>query len=399
MRTKLILLLMLLSSCIILSSCIPSQQLNSRALVQAIGLDYENDEIQLTLQIFSPAAEGANGLGASSKNAKIIESQGKTISEAVQNANLVQGKEVFVGHNRIIILGTNFVQNKLNEALSYFSSIQIARKNASIVIGESKASEIIKADINQGILPAETLQKIIENNSNKGLIENIMFYEFVRAYQSDEEGALLPVFSLNQSKQTIPTVTNQNEKKNKGETLEKVSNLQISGMAVLKQGKIVGKLDENETQGVLWIRNTIQNTKLVTSTDKFKIISLDFYHTKSKITPSINGDNIKLIINIDCQSTLNEAILYEHSNITSSDIQDIKKVAAKKIEEKCLKAYNKTINEYNVDVLNFGRIIEKNDKELWKKLKNNWEDNAHKIKFEIHASVDTNRVGLNFEKS
>ena len=52
--------------------------------------------IRMTFQVFSPAVEGGGGISATADNAKIIESSGQTVSEAVQNATMVQGKQLFV---------------------------------------------------------------------------------------------------------------------------------------------------------------------------------------------------------------------------------------------------------------------------------------------------------------
>jgi spore germination protein KC len=396
-KKRLTLLLTILFSSFLLSSCIPVKQLNERALVQAIGIDYEEQLIRLTLQIFSPASEEANGLGASARNAKIIESEGNTLTQAFTNANLLQGKEVFIGHNGIIILGRSFIENNLEEALSYFSSIPIARKNASLVIAENGAREIIKANINQGILPAQALQNIIQNNENNGLIQNMKFYEFLRIYQTANEAAVVPIISL-RFQHTIKTA-NQNNAQSQQGNIQEISSLTIDGMAIIANGTFVGKLNAEETRGALWIRNAIKETNIVTATDTFMVAALDIYKAKSKLKPVIHDDNIKFILHINCEAILNETILKKGKVVNKNDIEKVKKAAAEEITRDCKMAFQKAIIEYRCDIFHLSRLLEKEDYQLWNKLKDNWAENIKQIEFDVNVTVKTNRLGLSLDKT
>jgi len=51
---KAVVLLLAVCSLFCMTSCVDSEQLKEIAVVQAIGIDYDKDEFQLTLQIYSP---------------------------------------------------------------------------------------------------------------------------------------------------------------------------------------------------------------------------------------------------------------------------------------------------------------------------------------------------------
>ena len=124
----------------------------------------------MTFQVFSPAVEGGGGISATADNAKIIEASGNTVSEAVQNAMMVQGKQLFVGHNRIVILGAELAKRGLEQPLSYFSANAWSRQGVYLAVASDTANEILTAKINQGILPAETLEKIVQNAEDNGAV-------------------------------------------------------------------------------------------------------------------------------------------------------------------------------------------------------------------------------------
>ena len=70
-----LLLLLILSAVFPLSGCLSPIQLNRQAIVQGIGIDYQDGKYRLTFQVFSPSdAAGGSNIGASADNAKIIKS-------------------------------------------------------------------------------------------------------------------------------------------------------------------------------------------------------------------------------------------------------------------------------------------------------------------------------------
>ncbi|MEG0570196.1 MAG: hypothetical protein RR497_00950, partial [Oscillospiraceae bacterium] len=106
MRKKIFVVAICLCLCtVMLSSCSGSVKLSERALVQGIGIDSDGEKIVLTLQIFSPSGGNKGELAATSENAKLIRSTGNTLAFAIENASLTQGKEIFLGHARVIVIG------------------------------------------------------------------------------------------------------------------------------------------------------------------------------------------------------------------------------------------------------------------------------------------------------
>ena len=173
-----LLLLLILSAVFPLSGCLSPIQLNRQAIVQGIGIDYQDGKYRLTFQVFSPSdAAGGSNIGASADNAKIICSEGATVSDAVQNGVRVQGKELFIGQNRVIVLGMGAAQHDLEESIAYFGTNVASRQNAHILVSATTAEEIISMKINQGILPAETLERITENARMNGLAHSVRLFE------------------------------------------------------------------------------------------------------------------------------------------------------------------------------------------------------------------------------
>lgn len=403
LKKKLILLTLILISCTFFTGCIPTVQLNERALVQAIGIDWEDNKIKLTMQVFSPNTGGGSNIGASVENAKIIQASGANITEAMQNATLSQGKKLFIGHNRIIIIGSDLAKKGLKQELVYLTTNAEARKNVSIVIAETKASDILKAKINQGILPAEALQKIVDNTMTSGFVENVKLFQFLRALANKHEAAILPVISLKKEDGNLGSSgsekadSSEKGSEDKSTEIEEISSISVETMAVIKDGMLLRVLPQDQSRGVLFIRNAVNSTTLLTSNDKFDLAAINLTKVKTSFSITNNADEIEIKAIINSSATLGETQIKQDVTVVLDDIKDVERASEELIEAECNTAFDQVIKKDNADVLYFGSMVWKEDVKVWETLRENWSNNVSKIKFKIEAHVDIDRFGLEFE--
>ena len=82
---------------LLFTGCIQGVQTSELALVEAVGIDRTDDgRLKLTLQIFAPRGSGsATAVDSSKNNSAILTATGDTISQAVEQANQMQGKTMF----------------------------------------------------------------------------------------------------------------------------------------------------------------------------------------------------------------------------------------------------------------------------------------------------------------
>lgn len=397
-KKKLLLLLPIIISMLLFSSCLHAVQLNERALVQAMGIDLVDDEIKLTFQVFSPATGGGTNIGASAENAKIIESSGKTVSQAMQNATLTQGKQLFIGHMRIIIIGRELAADSIDRALSYFSSDSHSRQSISIALAKDKASDILKAKINQGILPAETLEKILLNTKENGLLLDVKLFEFIGTLQNMQQAAVMPIISVEnegeKGNEAQQAQAQGDEEKGKDESIEKVSSIKISGIGVFADSKLVCELNDEESRGLLWIIDEITRTSVITETEKYSLAVANIYNSSSKLTPKFEGDKITFNLSVKCEATLAESEIKKGVTISMDDIAVIEKACEEVIEKECEQAFDTAIVKNKADIFNFGNIVWHNEPDIWGSLKDNWTQTAKDTQLIVDANVTVNRVGL-----
>lgn len=385
---------------ITLTSCFKSEQLNERTLVQAVGIDLNEGEIEITLQIYAPATQGGSGISATSDNAKIVTAKGTTVTEAIQNATLMQGKTVFMGHNRVIILGSELAKEGILPTLDYFSSNASSRHNINVIIATEKASDILTTRINQGIVPAETIEKMITRANEIGLLKNVKLYELLSTLQNDFESATLPMLEIIKDDETKQASAEPSSAEESGEPttnqneLDIISDIKVYGTGIIKDGKLQNELNIEETRGLLFILNEINQTTITAQTEDYVTASVQIYSSKSKITPKFEDGKIYFNLEINSQAQLGQKELQENKTTNESTIKKLEEATAKIIEYECKQAYEKAVTQSQADIFEFGNIIWQRNPNIWNNSKENWSENVKDITFEVNSNVVINRVGL-----
>ena len=371
--------------CLLLSGCIKIVNLQDRAIVQGVGVDYEDGQYLVTMQIFSSDGSGGQTIIDSSKqNAKVITCLGKTISEAVEDTAISQGKEFFLGHNRLVILGEGARKLPLSESLSYFINTMDSRADVNVLLAENTASEVLNADINQGILPALTIEKTVQNADDSGKISEVLLIDVLRSLATEHQSALIPVIAVAGGEDAAHGMDES----------KKLKNIELTGMAVFSDGFYQGTLDESETRGMMFLRDEIQKTVYSVFNEDFKEISVELYRSNTKIVPHIERDDLQFTVKINADGMVQEKVLEAGKRFDEESLKRVEAAIQNQIRSECEAAFQKAVLEYKSDVFYLGDMVWRDQPELWKTLQDQWKENAGKIKLNYEITVDIDRTGL-----
>lgn len=396
---KLLLLLTIGLISFLLSGCLRSMQLNERALVQAIGIDLEGTDIHLTLQIFSPSSSSKIGVSEAAENAKIISSSGKSIIEAMENAARMQGKQLFIGHNRIIVIGRSMAVRGIKEELNYFSTASTMRHNAKLLVCDGTAQSVLTAKVNSGMLSAEALERLSDSANTNGTLRNVKLYEFLRSIENRHDSAVIPMISIIENQQPQTAASQSGGEGGKSDSsLAPVSNVELGNTAIFTDGKMNGILDKKESRGLLWLQNRVRSTTIEIENEKFEIAALKLFSSKSKLRFENKNGEMKFILDVAASATVGESLLQNLKQAGLDDMSDLALAAQKIIEEESRAAFGKAINHYEADVFNLGNIIWKSDKTLWSTIHTAPEKTLKKLSFEVNATINIERTGLELSK-
>ena len=284
----------------------------------------------------------------------------------------------------VVILGESARELPLSESLSYFINTMDSRADVNVLMAEKSASEVLNADINQGILPALTIEKTVQNADDSGKISEVLLIDILRSLAAEHQSALIPVIAIAQGEDAANGVDES----------KKLKNIELTGMAVFSEGMYQGTLNESETRGMMFLRDEIQKTVYSVFNEDFREISVELYRSNTKIVPHINGDDLQFTVKINADGMVQEKVLEAGKSFNEKSLRRVEDVIQEKIRSECEEAFQKSVGEYKSDVFYLGDMVWRDQPELWERLQDNWKENAGKIKLSYDITVDIDRTGL-----
>lgn len=370
-----------------LVGCMSVQRLSDRAIVQAIGVDYVDGEYELTFQLFSTSGSSMGEVGAGTQNASIIVSTGRTIAEAMSQVTRMQGKEMYIGHNKLIVLGYDSLKENPAEYLTYFTNNYNSMHDVHVIATYGKASEIVTAKISQGMLPADAIENMINNSSENGKVKSLKLYELIKDITSGYKSVAIPIISKMQ--------TQQSEDEEKSDTIEEISSLMIDSQGILTaQGELISITTE-QTTGYMMLDDSLETLQLSIENSRYKDISLSLYGNTVSVELQQDDGKLTFRYTIKSYGMIQAMQLREGAEQTTIDyISEIQEEVERLLESICVSSFEALTKEYNVDPLELGSILWIEDIDLWREKKENWEEELRDIDVEVDVKLNINRIGL-----
>ena len=360
---------------VLLSGCLNSVELNERAIVQAMGIDLEGDMFIVTLQTFDPKGGGSStAVDASKVNSKTITAQGMTITEAFSNAALNQGKEIFYGHNKLLVIGKEAAEKGIWPIANFLNSHYDFRPNVDMAISTTKASDIVAAEMEDGILPAISIQTMLMNAEENGRLYRGYFFDVIKAMEEENSSACIPLLEIS------------------GEGKEK--SVGAVGTAVLKSDKYDTELDEDATKALLIIKDMVSLSSISVDCPDIGRVALNINNCDTQIKTQTSGDKIKFTISVDIDSSINEARDEDRRGIGADDINTIEASQNEVVEKIITNTIKKACIEKDTDPFGFNRYCRFYEKDFYEKNKENWNETLKNADFEVVCKSTVQNVGL-----
>lgn len=361
--------LMLAAFLLFLPGCIPSVQLSQRAIVQAVGIDYEGGQYTLTLQIFNPSQEKEG-----EDTSKILAATGKSIEQAAKNATLKQGWQLFFGHNQLIVIGRGIAEDGIANVVSYFNAIAHSRPNVDMLIADEKAADVLVRPLSGDILPVINTKMMLEGAKDSGKLVRTQLKNVTTATGQPYLGTYLPL------------ATFAGDEKNPA--------VEITGTAILKAGKMAGFFTPDETRGLLWVTAEVGKTQLLLADESFGLVTVDVIDTKVKIKSKVLDEKVLYEIDIQVKSNVTEE---EHPADTNSAPQRYEKyeqLQKQLITREVTLALEKLYHEIGSDALGLCNHLIQQQPGYWLENSETYMQNPEDILFSVSVTAKVNKAGL-----
>ena len=365
MKRIIVVLLLLFSLC----GCMESRELKERTIIEAVGIDKKDEQYNLIFQQYQPdAGQGKEGSAGSGKS-KPVQSQGRSISEAIDRVTHYNGNEVFLGNSTYIVLGEEMARNGILQELHYFNGENEISPSTTLVIADGSAEELISAQAeSQG--NSSVLRDILEQGQKNGVIGKSTMMNVMKRLVEEGTSPYLPVISVEK----------------KGED----SIFKISGMAVFDREKLVDVIPIDEAKGILWVNDEIERALLVVEQEELGIFSAEVQNSKTRIKTEVIEGIPNFYINIECSAQLLEVISERKSGSLDQKQQKLAEhLLSEAIREETESAVRRCLLRDHCDVFRFCDHLKNAEPEYWSQIKEQWKEQMAdcQVRVQVHCSL------------
>ena len=292
-------IIIILISLFLLTSCYDYQELVNLNIVSGIGIDYENNEYVVTLEIINSSKKNAEN----EIKTTILTGKDKELSKAFTKAKEKSSKEIYLKHIELLLLSKNICKHGIKEVLSYLLN-DIYTNNDYYVIVVNNPNDILNIKLDN-----KTITNNITNYLNYTIKNHNLddIFTITKNIIENKKSTSIPYLNVNKDNITMNKIACFNKDK-----LTTTINSKIYKLLILKDDNLNFNIDNN---------------------------TINIY----KIKPKYKIKKNKIIITINCKGRI---IMNKKTNSLSNLNKQLKKQIKKEINK-----FIKNANTNNIDIL------------------------------------------------
>lgn len=332
--TILFFLVLLLSN----SNILPTKtEITELDIANVIGLDIYNEKYEMTVV-------RNNSQESTGTSSEFGATQGETISIVddsymadLLNSQTLSDKYINVSHARYYIVGEESVDSDFEHIIDYLSRNYQTRIDAKIIIVKGNtAKEFLQKVSSESYKLSDKLDNMEQDFESRSISKSLKIFEAVDILLRENMDGVIPVIELI-DKEEIDVSDNTSNYKEP---------FDFAGLVVLKDAKIAGYLDKEETKAYNYIINEVEDF-FIFCKDEDAEIFFGMKDLKTNIDFKINDGKIeKIIFNTKFKSSFEEI----KSNIDVFTMKNTEKY--EKMQEEIVQERIKNIiyKSFDIDV-------------------------------------------------
>jgi len=360
--------------------------IENNAFILGLGLDLpekadQNDDmVMVTYQIALPAAmlgqagqgDGGGGGGGSSSTLNIsIEAKNLATAEQTLMATLNQVPNYT--HLQLVVFGEDLAKKGIGKYIDFFFRDPRVRSRTKVGVCQGKAGDIFNIQPKTVQSTSQYISDLLDENEKRSLMI-LMPLDF-----GEMQKHLMRKLDVCLPKLTV-----------------KKDTLTLEGAGVFNGDKLTAWFTGSEVVSLKWLHGEpakgaieIYDEKLKAGNIVFKIIN-----NSISIRPVLKDNGFVFKVKIEVEGDISE-IQYEGSDTYNAEfIREVENHVKKKIIQLNNDIFNKLVNEYETDCIEFGRRVQNYYPDFWEKNKDNWKEYFVNSALDLDVDVRIRRVGV-----
>jgi len=221
MKKHLILLITLF-----LCGCQSNQEINNLSIVNSMGIDIKDNKYIVSIQVLDTSKKDENNQ-ENMEQSLVYTTSGNNISEALNKFFVKTPKKLYLGHLSLVLISEQLAKDNINNITDYFLRDNSVSKNFTMLVSkDGHIEDIIKKLESNTTYPTGNILGSVEVSSNvRGSSIDIKFTKFMSDLNTRGKNPVLGAISISED------------------------NLSINHIAIFKDEKLVGYLNDDENIG------------------------------------------------------------------------------------------------------------------------------------------------------
>jgi spore germination protein KC len=369
------------------SGCWNSREITDLSIASAVGFDKgEKGEFKITVQIIN--ASGIIEQKSDGRSAMFIfTTTGKTMFEAMRKLTQKLPRKVYFSHIQVVVFGESLAKEGIKDTIDFMSRDHEFRSDFFMLIArDNTAKEVISSLVPLNRFSAIGIAQRLQNSEKSWAPSvTVRLNELLSNMVIEGKDPIMTAIKI------IP---------NGGEPLKKKdilnpnlpSNLKVGGIAAIKNDKLIGYFNEDESKGINYINNKVKNTVgSDTCPGKDGFWAVEIINSKSNVKTDLKDGKPNVNITLNVEALVGEV----DCSIDLTKEKTIKKLE-KIVSEKAIhlmKDAVKKSKEYSTDVFGFGNLFHQHHPDYWKENKDKWNEIFKNIEVTYKAECNLRRTG------
>jgi spore germination protein KC len=372
-----------------MSGCWSRMELNELGIVIGLGIDKKKDgHFGVSVQVVDPS-EVAEGQGGSGRTpVTMFEAEDNTIIGALRKMTTVSPRRIYFSHLRILVLGEELARSGIGDIMDFLYRSQELRPDYYVIVAkDATAREALKVLTPLNKLPADYMYS------------SLHISERLWAPTSTTTTNLLLRTLLNPGKELLLTGVRLHERNDilpdSLDNVEQIATpnyLKFSGLAIFKEDKLVGWLNESNSKGYNFVVDKVRTTIGDMDCPNGGTMALEVIRTESRMQSGMKDGRPYGSIKVASEAIIPEA----ECSLDFSKQQTIKAIeleAEHRMVENMMQTIHLAQKTYRSDIFGFGYAFHRSNRREWSKLKGDWNEQFAAMPITITADIKVRGVG------
>lgn len=377
MPKKILLLLLVLLMFFLFSSCERyGTEIEDMMIIQGIAVDKEKDAYEVTVEMLNnKQSASADSSNVGDEMTLVYSAKGETVAEALRLIINKTGNVPTYTHNKVIILSEDVARTDITRILDFFERDYTTQPITLVCVAkQSKAGDVLKANIGKDISKSEVLEKILNQSTISSITPETRLIDVINTVLDETACIALPAVTLEKN----------------GET----QTFFVEHVAIFNyNNEISYYLGRESAESFVKLLGELKNGTLVTEDEKGNKATFIIVDGKTKYNAEVINGIVNYNVKIKMYCDLNAYEGDKFKTIKNETVKVFKKNIESDTESKLGDTYKVIKENGSFDVLHFGRRLLQSDKKAYKFFENDWQNNFKNSNLNVDVEVIIRRIG------